>query len=272
MRSLSDITHVGRTLDPRNPTVQFALVVAGAGAVLVWLLDTDDLGRAVATGLATFAAWAIARELDPDRPRAAGAAAVLTPLVVLLVGTPAPAALFVTLFTTRVLVRTTGLPPKSTDLAVIAIGATAFAHTAWGWAAGILLAFAIVRDVALPGEPPLNAGLWGAALAVGVTARVALADQLGVWEMPSAAAWLTLVLGLVGAAVVVRPVPVLALGDFTNRPLEPGRLREGALFGILTAALSALVAGHPGIVALAPLLAVYAAVAAVRLTERVPTP
>jgi hypothetical protein len=64
--------------------------------------------------------------------------------------------------TTRILVRTTGLPPKTTDLAVVSAAAVFVADTPAGWAAGILLAFAMVRDAALPGEPPPNGGMWGA--------------------------------------------------------------------------------------------------------------
>ena len=267
MPRLTDITHVGRIVDPRHPSNLLAILVPLGAALVVFALDAGDLSRAFATGLATFAAWAIARELDPDHPLSATVAALLVPIAVLTLGAPAPAPLFVTLLTIRILVRTTGLAPKTTDLAALTVGAIAFADAPAGWAAGILLAFAMVRDAALPGEPPPNAGLWGAVLAVGVTARVALADGLGVWDVPSAVSLIAFGAGLAGAAVVLRPAPVLALGDFTKTPLEPVRVREGALFGILAGIVAFVAAGDPGIVAVSPLFGCFAAVAAVRLLD-----
>lgn len=267
MPRLKDFTHVGRIVDPRQPSNLFALLASLGSALVVFALDTTDLPRAFATGLATFAAWAIARELDPDRPRSAAVAALLVPISVLTLGAPAPAPLFVALLTVRILVRTTGLPPKTTDLAVLTIGAIAIADTPAGWAAGILLAFAMVRDAALPGEPPPNAGWWGAALAVGVTARVALVDGLGAWDTPTAVSLVAFGLGLAGAVLVLRPTLVLSLGDFTKVPLEPVRVREGALFGILTGIVAFVAAGDPGIVALSPLFGCFAAVATVRALD-----
>lgn len=271
MRKLSDITHLARIIDPRHPTSRVAIVAPLGAALIVFGLDTTDIRRAVVAGISTFAAWAIARELDPDHPQSATVAAALTPIATLLLGTPAPAALFVAMLTLRTIARTTGLPPRSTDLAVITAGAVLFADTPWGWAAGILLAFAMVRDAALPGDPPLNAGLWGGVLAIGVTVRVVLADGLGEWQLPATATLLVLAVGLAAAVVVLQPTPVLSLGDWTKTPLEPQRIREAGLFGLLTAALATVAAGAPGIVAVGPLLLAFIAVAAYRLLERVAT-
>jgi hypothetical protein len=267
MPRLKDVTHVGRTVDPRHPNTRIALLAAAGAAAVVFALDSTDLRRAFSTGLATFAAWAIARELDPDRPRSAIVAALLVPIAVLTLGTPTPAPLYITVVTTRILTRTTGLAPKTTDLAVLTVAAIAVADTPAGWAASILLAFAMVRDAALPGEPPPNAGLWGAALAVGVTIRVALADGLGAWDIPTTVSLAVFAAGLAGAVVVLRPTPVLSLGDYTKLALEPARLREGALFGILTGIVTFVAAGDAGIVAISPLFGCFAAVAAIRLLD-----
>jgi hypothetical protein len=265
---LCDITHLGRIFDLRRASNGFALLAPIGVGLILYGLDTSDVRRAVTGALATFAAWAIARELDPDRPRTATVAASLTPISALVLGAPAPAALFVAMLTIRIVVRSTGLPPKTTDLAVLTVGAVLVGDTPWGWAAGILLAFAIVRDAALPGEPPVAAGLWGAMLAVGVTARVALADTLGVWDPPGTGPLLVLAFGLTGAVVVLQPVPVLALGDWTRVPLDPLRMREAAMFGILTSVLAAVAGGTAGIVAVGPLFLTYAAVAGIRLYDR----
>lgn len=271
MRRLSDITHIGRIIDPRRPASRVAILAPIGAGLIVLGFDSSDFGRAVVAGVSTFAAWAIARELDPDHPQSATIAAVLTPFGTVLLGAPALAALFVAMLTVRIVARTTGLPPRATDLAVLTAGAVLFADTPWGWAAGILLAFAMVRDAALPGEPPPNAGLWGGVLAIGVTARVALADRLGAWEVPSTSALLVFALGLAGAAIVLQPSPVLSVGDWTKIPLDPQRVREAALFGILNGVLATVAAGEAGIVAIAPLLLAFAAIAGYRVFKQVAT-
>jgi hypothetical protein len=268
VRRLSDFTHIGRVFDLRCVSNRFALLAPMVAGVVVFAFDTSDLRRAVIAALVTFAAWATARELDPDRPRSAELAAVFAPLVTVVLGAPAAAPLFVAMLSVRIVVRSTGLPPKTTDLAVLTLGSILVADTPWGWAAGIVLAFAMVRDAALPGEPPLNAGLWGSALAIGVTIRVALADGLGIWTVPDTAAFLTMAVGLAGAVIVLQPVPVLSLGDWTKEPLDPRRLREGALFGIMTAVVAVAASGAFGVVAVAPLFLTFTAVALVRLLAR----
>lgn len=268
MRKLSDITHIGRVIDLRLPSNRILFLVPAGAALVLFGLDTTHLARAFAGALGSAAAWMLARELDPDRPHAATIAAVTAPISTLIFGAPAPAALFVTMLTARILTRTTGFPPRTTDYAVVAVGAVLIADTPWGWAAGILLAFAVVRDAALPGDPPLNAGLWGAALAIGVTLRAALGDRLGDWVVPEPGAVAVLVLGLVGAAIVVQPIPVLSLGDWTRTPLEPRRVREAALFSVLTAGLAVLAGGQAGVVAMAPVLLTFPAVAVARVASR----
>ncbi|MDX1448510.1 MAG: hypothetical protein R3246_05550 [Acidimicrobiia bacterium] len=268
MRKLSDITHIGRIVDWRLPSNRVLLLVPVGAALVLYGLDTSDLRRAFAGALGSAAAWMLARELDPDRPSAATIAAVLAPVSTLVLGSPAPAALFVTMLAARILARTTGLPPRTTDYLAVGAGAVLFAATPWGWAAGILLAFAMVRDAALPGDPPPNAGLWGAALAIGVTLRAALGDQLGSWTVPDATSLGFIVLGLAGAAVVTQPVPVLSVGDWTKMPLEPRRVREAGFFAVLTAALAVVAGGQAGVVAVAPLLVTFPAVAAARIASR----
>lgn len=268
MRKLSDITHIGRTIDLRLTSNRILILVPAGTALVLFGLDTTDPGRAFAGALGSAAAWMLARELDPDRPHAATIAVVAASISTLILGSPAPAALFVTMLTARILTRSTGLPPRTTDYAVLAVGAVFVADTPWGWAAGILLAFAMVRDAALPGDPPPNAGLWGAVLAIGVTLRASLGDQLGDWVVPEPTALAIVVLGLAGAAIVVQPIPVLSLGDWTRTPLEPRRVREAALFSVLTAALAILAGGDAGVVAVAPLLLTFPAVAAARVASQ----
>lgn len=268
MRKLRDITHLGRIIDLRLTSNRILLLVPAGVALVLYGLDTSDIRRAFAGALGSAAAWMLARELDPDRPDTATLAALAAPASTLVLGTPAPAALFLTMLTARLLTRSTGLPPRTSDYAVVGLGAILVADTPWGWAAGILLAFAIVRDAALPGDPPPNAGLWGAVLAVGVTLRGAFGDRLGDWTVPDLTSLGFALLGLVGAAIVIQPIPVLSHGDWTRMPLEPRRIREAAIFAVLTAALAVLAGGQAAVVAVAPLLVTFPAVAAVRVASR----
>lgn len=269
MRRLTDVSHLIRWFDPvRYRTHRNALLLAAAAALAAFGVDTRDLGGAVSTGGAALAAWTIGREIDPDRPRSAVVAAVLAALAGVFVGTPAAAPLFVVLVTTRLVTRTTGLPPKMTDLAAVTAGTILFAHTPWGWAAGIVLAFAMVRDAALPGEPPHNPGLWGLGLAVGVTIRVALAGALGRWPLPDSPEWVVLLAGVVTAAVVTQPEPVLAFADWTKEPLQAVRLRESRIFAAASALLAFVAAGGAGVIAFAPLLLCFVAIAVERLFLR----
>ncbi len=268
MRRLSDITHVGRSFDLSLGSNRVAFIAPTVAGLVMLAFDPSDQGRAVSTALATFAAWTIARELDPDRPRSAAVAAILTPLISLAIGSPAPAPLFVAMLALRVVTRSTGLAPKSTDMALLTLGAVLAADTAWGWAAGIVFAFAIVRDAALPGDPPANAGLWGLLLAVGTTVRVSVAGVLGTWTSPGPTTTVVLVLGLAGAVVLLEPRPVLSLTDWTRQSLEPQRLQEATIFGLAVGVVAFAAAGAPGIVALAPLHLSYASAAAFHLIAR----
>lgn len=268
MRRLSDITHVGRFFDLNLGSNRVAFIAPIVAGLVMLALDPSDRRRAVSTALATFAAWAIARELDPDRPRSAATASVLTPVIALAIGSPAPAPLFVAMLALRVVTRSTGLAPKATDLALLTLGAVLVADTAWGWAAGIVFAFAIVRDAALPGDPPANAGMWGLFLAVGATVRVSVADVLGTWTSPGPTTTAVLVLGLAGAIVLLEPRPVLSLTDRTRQALDPQRLREATIFGLSIGVVAFAAAGAPGIVAMAPLHLSFASAAAFHLIAR----
>ncbi|HZD04265.1 MAG TPA: hypothetical protein VE173_05085, partial [Longimicrobiales bacterium] len=142
------------------------------------------------------------------------------------------------------------------------------AATPWGWAAGILAAFAIVRDATLPGEPPAGAALWAGATAVGVTVRVALAGTLGDWPSPDSTQAVIVAAGALSAIVAARPVDVLSLSDWTRQPLLPQRLQEARIFGAVSAGVAFAAAGGPGVTAMAPLWLTYVVVAVAGLRAR----
>ncbi len=129
MPRVQRITHLGRPLDPRYPSNRVAIVVPVAIGVLVAALADGGLAdRALEGGIAlvaSFLAWALGREIDPDRTLTANGAAVVGGLLAGALGSAALGALYLLMATARITTRTTGLPPKPTDL-LVHVGAAAF--------------------------------------------------------------------------------------------------------------------------------------------------
>lgn len=108
-----------RAIDLRYPSNRFA-----AGGFVVGVLVSRRLGRnwtqALGDGLAGFAAWATARELDPDYPATANAALPLGWGAAVAGGSPNPLGSFAALSGLRVLAGTVGLTPTNSDLWTLA--------------------------------------------------------------------------------------------------------------------------------------------------------
>jgi len=263
---ISDYSGLARWIDPtRHPSHRTILTIAVGATIAAVGVDSQDLVGALLTGAGAVTTWALAREVDPDRPQSAAVAAVLAAIVALVAGPPAVAPVFIATVAARMVSRSTGLVPRWTDLAVNAVIAFLFAGTPWGWAAGIVFAFAIVRDAGLPGDTTPGALLFAGATAVGVTTRVALAGSLGTWVAPAGIELVVLVLGIMGWVPLVRRTePILSVGDWSTVPLDPRRVREARLFGIAPALVAVAAAGSAGVVALAPLWVTAVTVAVVR--------
>ncbi len=115
---------LGRPLDPRYRSNVLAVVGSGLAASTVFLLgliSAEPLpASALAAGLAVFLAWAIGRDLDPDRPSTAAAAMVVSFASTFFF---APSLLFGfgLLIGTRLIVGTVGLPLKTFDRAALLV-------------------------------------------------------------------------------------------------------------------------------------------------------
>ncbi len=262
---MAAITGLGRPIDPRLPSNRHAVAAsaaAGAVAFLVVIVGGDGLGDAlrwgVRGGLASFLAWATARELDPNHPASAAIAAPVA-LVALLAGPPSLFAVAAALLATRIVVRTTGLWPTWPDLvAMVGLAGLAGwqAHGVW---AGVALAGALAIDTRLPRPAPVRSlAVAGAALASALLAA-AVGDGIGGgWEAPGLEQ--VLVLGLGAAGVLgLRTGVGDSTGDSTARPLDDTRLRAGRLVAAAILLATGLAAGGPGIAALSPLGAAFAA-------------
>lgn len=258
-------THLVRSVDPRLPLHRWVLAVsAGAGAVASATRDGGVASWASAAA-AAFLAWALARELDPDRPRTA----VLVCLVAGLVGAVAPGsspgALFLLLLATRIIAGTTGLAPTAWDLAVCLVAAGALATTPSGWISGMALAFGIARDASLPDPAPPRQLAWAAGTALVVSVVAGSVGGIGSWMPPTTLQWFLVAAGLAGSAVIAQPEHPTSRTDHTDAPLDPQRLQWARFTAVAAAALITLVGGGPGVTAVAPLWATLATLGAARL-------
>ncbi len=261
------LTALARIVDPRLPSHRRVLTVATLSAIAAWGYaggSRDGLGIAFNAGVASFLAWAIARELDPDRPAAGTAAAVISGVVSIVVG---PSMLLVTvlaLLTARILHRSTGLPPTLLDLLALLGVAYVGSRSASGWAVGLALAFAVARDHRLPDPAPRRQLLAAFLIAATATAGAVVGGVPYRWTVPAATETILLIAGVVAAFSLRIYVPV-SVTDHTGRRIDTVRLQSARMGTLGTGVLAAALTGSEGIVALSPL---WSAVIGVALWDR----
>ena len=114
-------TSIARPVDPAYPTNRALLFllpgIALINAVIAWLTDIggSPAGAALSGLLVGFASWALTRELAPDDNAAALVAVVIAWPMALFLGADAVVVIFVTLFLTRIVNRSTGLAARPFD-------------------------------------------------------------------------------------------------------------------------------------------------------------
>jgi hypothetical protein len=254
-------TGLGRHLDVRLLSNRIAVVGTGLVGVLAltlrWVLAADfdllaDGYDAIATAVGVFLAWAVARELDPDRPGTATVAMVVAAVLSLL-GTPAPGIVAVVLLGLRILVGSVGSRLRPADIVVL-LAAAAYAGTkpeAWPAAAALVIATAIAR-------PTRNAAL---SIGLGATATTAamLSSPPATLAAPSATSLAVLVMAAAAIVVGGRVAEVASTDDRGAATISAGRV-SGAriLAGVVVIVCSTLTGGA---VAVSPIVASLVAVA-----------
>lgn len=237
---------------------QLILLLTLAGAGLAFLtgetsVSWSSLYRAILGGITVFAAGALAKEVDPDRPRSALFAAVLALGVAWIA---LPASLLALLWlggALRFLNRTTGLRPLPTDTLFL------LALTAWlSWREiplfGLLFGGLLMLDAALPDGRRWHTGL-GAALLIGTAVWLWRGD----WPIEPLPAWLVLALLAIAVgfvAVILNSYQVAAVADATHSPLHPSRVQAGQVFALAAGLALASWRGASGV---ALFLALWAA-------------
>jgi hypothetical protein len=245
---------IGRPLDPRYLSNRFILIAAPLSGLgwMVWkLLSEGDwgaaVGRALVAGMTTFLAWAIARELDPDRPWTAGVAAAVAAGTI-GAGVPSLLVAATALMAIRIAARTTGWRPQFGDLVfMVGLAAVAGASDA-GLAAGVVLGVVLLADRLLPGGAESYSMPMGA---IALGAAVAAAAVWGVLEpaggAPHGSEWAMVPIAIIGLLALGRPGSVSAKGDLSRKPLSVARVRIGRLVAVLAAGLTFAWAGGPGL-------------------------
>lgn len=261
-----------RLFDPRLASNRFVFVAFCGVLAVVFTVDAAGAGTssqaaaaAIGASFSVFLAWAIARELDPDRPVAASAAAVLA-LPILLTGEPRLGAVVAVLFAVRILAGTTGRAPTALDLLWLPGVAAYGAISPGGVVAGLALAGALALGAAAPGHrraPALAAAIVAAGAVVGVAlARATIGPDP---ELPTAAQW-----GVMGLAAFAATAALLRVAiptsrcDLSGEPLSRVRVRNARLLAVAVGALTLAWLGGAGIPALAGL---WAAVLGVGMTQ-----
>jgi hypothetical protein len=249
-------TGIARPIDLRFPSNRLALFATLAAGMVGLVAGANRVSAAIALGGATFLGWAIGREIDPDRTLTAAVAAPLAGLVAWVDldrgHVPALGALYLTLVAARLIVRTTGRPPTTIDLALHVVLVGWLASTSLAWVAGLGLAVAIVLDTKLDPQAPEHQLWWGAIIGLAATLAAGLLWEPPVWQAPSVGEWIPMVVGLSGAVFLLRPEQPRSAGDHDPAPLDARRLLVGRTIVVVISIAIALMGGASGVAALSP--------------------
>lgn len=229
-------THVGRGLPSPGPTRLILVLVAAAavGAVTVWA--TGGPAQTLWAPVHVYVTWVLLREIDPDHDWTAilaGLAAGVWALFGLeIAGALAIGAMAIA---ARLVLNSTGRRPLTTDLVVIALGATIVSYTTIGWVAGFGLAVSIYVDDRMATKQTSPAVAAAAMGALG-TSLIATASGAFPQQLPEYRPLLLVALGVVSLIAVIRePEPPTSQVDSKRKNFMETRRLHGArsLIGVL---------------------------------------
>lgn len=145
------VTGLGRPIDLTNASNQWAVgisVLAGLtqGALLLLGDGDGNLILPAMVSISVFLAWAIARELDPDRTMTAVLAMAIAAPIILVAGGPTPAVAAAALLGVRVIAGTVGRSLTLLDVAVMAAAGIYSGIRVESWPIAILIAVVLFLD------------------------------------------------------------------------------------------------------------------------------
>ena len=266
------LTTAVRWFDLQLPSNRFLFTASGLALIgfsAYRSAQGDTVGGAVSRGLeagfSVFLSWALARELDPDRPTSATAAGIAG-FLIFLTGPTNLGAVTALLFAVRLVTRTSGAPPANLDLVWLPGLAAYSARSSGGFLAGLALAVALAWGSEGPdrGRQTLSA-LAAAGLAIGLAAiRGTIAPRVVV---PTPWQW-----AVFGAAVLsvgwLRIPPPISVGDLSGEPLNHQRLVAARILAVATGILVGAWLGGAAAPAFVGLWAALVGIAVIRSTSR----
>jgi hypothetical protein len=230
---------ITRGFDLSYPSNRFILTVTpvvGIVAGVVTLLVGDGWGTAVRNGFGAgglaFIAWALTRELHPDRVALAAVAAIVAPFA-LLAGPPDLLAAATVMIVARVLAGTTGRWIHWFDVALIVVVAAPVAWRATG--PGVLTVSAIALAAVIPMQDRRRSRLVVASGTLAVLAgfawwRVGFAVDGETWMVAVA---------VLAVLAVVGPRRVAVGTDRPGGTVSPRRVQAARGFALIAAAAAA---------------------------------
>lgn len=256
---LNQVSTIGRAVDPSYLTNRLILILTavGFGVSFLWGLIFGKPFRqagllGVRAGLGLFLAWALTRELDPDREWAAFAAAAFFGVGLVLFGTPELGLVFWALLAIRVVNHTTGLSASLLDsLGLIGLGGWLSYRGNWGL--GGITALVLFTDAYLAQGKKRQAGL--GVLCVLLVGAIFLFGEgsppfPGFDWVPAAAAGAAAVLY---APVIAASRKVESTCDQTGDPMLPRRVQAGQVISLIIGLELVFWHGWEGITGVLPL-------------------
>lgn len=276
LKHLFRLTSIARLIDLRvasNRVVSMACLAVLAAVGGYSLSHGESITQAAALGveaaLSVFLAWAIARELDPDKPRSALFALLLAVLLLVTEGRPFLSGVLQVLLIARILVRSTGSPPTLIDLGVLVALAAFGAQNHEGVPIGLVLGGAVILDSRLQDPAPRRSVIGGILMIVSTLVSALYFGSLEAdWTTPTTAQWI--LLAIIAAACACLDVPTPTSTDDRKRSvISRARLAAGTWMSVIAAAAVLAWAGGPAFAALSPL---FAALVGVAFSRSLPQP
>jgi len=250
-RGVYRFTSIARPVDPAFPTNRAVLVIvpllAAAGALLAGFgfVDGSVGDVALSAALASFGAWALARELAPDDNAAAFVGMAFAFLAIVVLGPVSVLPMFVALFLTRIVNRSTGLPARWTD-SILLTGFVVWAMGAVGDPLlGIAATTAFFLDASL--SRPARIQILFGGLCLAASMFLVVRDGVGmpaVTELEGVAFWAAMVLIVAYSFVMFGSGRIESVGDVSGDRLDASRVRGGMFVTGLIAAQAPVIAGE----------------------------
>lgn len=250
--NLRELSTIGRPIDTDYPSNLFILVFSFAAflgfSILSYLSGGPVLASlvfGVRSFISVFLAWALGREVDPDRPLSANLAAVGQVVVIWFIDVPSLMLTFWALFTFRVLNRTTGLKAAPADT-MLSTGIAAWLGYQLSWVVAGASAVVFFADSLM--EKPNSNHLIPGTLLFGEGLIFLILDPsiwIGYLNYPVKFG-MVIGISMVFLLVIYNNKTVSSVADETGEPLSSRRVQLTQFVALLVAILLPLWSGIGG--------------------------